>query len=121
ELPAGTIPILAQSAGVRWISLDAPVKKSTCYCDDGSTLASDYVRAIGADRLWADSPALHGEGVTVAIVDSGVSKHPDLGGDPASDKYGYRLNWGVSLSDPTRSGTDTYGHGTHVAGIIGGN
>ncbi|HUP99665.1 MAG TPA: S8 family serine peptidase [Aeromicrobium sp.] len=46
----------------------------------------------------------------VAVVDSGVSSHPDLAGKIAS---------GYNAFNGTSSAADDCGHGTHVAGIIG--
>ena len=115
ELPAESVPELAKATGVRWVSLDAPVVGAACdECVDTSNLASHYVQAIGADRLWNEDPYLQGQGITVAALDSGISFHDDL-----------------TLTGESRSPTrivvssigpgDGYGHGTHVAGIIGGN
>ncbi len=69
------------------------------------------------DRLAAeDARALAtGSGVTVALVDSGVNPaHPDLQGVllPGADF--------IASTDGTGGNgwTDTFGHGTHVAGLI---
>jgi subtilisin family serine protease len=84
---------------------------------------------IGATVAWDVST---GSGVTVAVVDTGVSyKHPDLAGnawtnaaDPlnGSDDDGdgfdddlHGADFIANDSDPEDDG----GHGTHVAGIIG--
>ena len=63
------------------------------------------VCSYGIPSLWQKS---QGEGVTVAVIDSGVAKHPAL--DDAVVDY---RNF-TSDSDAH----DTLGHGTHVSGII---
>ncbi len=76
--------------------------------------ASKFAAAIRADRLWATN--LTGQGVGVAVVDSGVSNHGDLRAADGSSRI-------IAASNQTGAATadDEYGHGTHVAGIVGGN
>jgi len=120
ELPAGAVPKLARAEGVRWVSPDAPVVQADCEeCVDTSRLANAYIRAIGADRLWNEPPYLQGQDVTVAIVDSGIAPHNDLRGERHKGRY--RVWPWVNLIGPSHRAHDWYGHGTHVAGIIGGN
>ena len=59
-----------------------------------------------------------GEEIGVAIVDSGVIDHPDFAQDNCT---GSRIVYRESFLLGDSSTFDTYGHGTHVAGIIGGN
>lgn len=83
-----------------------------------AALASAYIKAIGADRLWTEAPLyLTGQGVTVAVVDSGITDHPDLKRDNGQSRVLAR----VTFVQDGKSPDDYYGHGTHVAGIIGGN
>jgi serine protease AprX len=59
-----------------------------------------------------------GAGIGVAIVDSGVYDHPDLKNSAClQSRIVYKANF-VTTDNLT---TDGYGHGTHIAGIIGGN
>lgn len=68
---------------------------------------------VGAD--WAHNRNIYGENIGVAIVDTGVSDHVDLiaNGDR------------ITAFKDTIHGRDKFyddnGHGTHVAGIIGGD
>ncbi|MEU6661018.1 type VII secretion-associated serine protease mycosin [Streptomyces sp. NPDC046821] len=70
-----------------------------------------YLTAMQAEKMWRISK---GEGVTVAVIDSGVeSNNPDLQG---------RVLDGLDLA-PKEAGdehTDYAGHGTGMAGLIAG-
>src|SRR5581483_6552516 len=80
------------------------------------TAASDYAEAtVGADV--AQSYGWDGNGIGVAIIDSGISDHPDLH-DPATGLS--RVVYSQSFV-PDTDASDGYGHGTHVAGIVAGN
>lgn len=74
--------------------------------------SSVFPRVVRADKVWAN--AITGNGVTVAVLDSGVVADLDLMG-PTN-----RLLASVNFADP-RPSDDPGGHGTHVAGLIAGN
>ena len=69
--------------------------------------------AIGADQAWAGTerlPSLTGKGVAVAVIDSGIdARHQALKGRVLA-----------SVDFTGGDGSDRFGHGTHVAGIIAG-
>jgi serine protease AprX len=126
DLPAGAVVELARAAGVRWISLDAPVANSSVSqapckpCVSSAHLQSAYIRAIKADQVWNEGPKyLQGQGIGVAVVDSGLNPQQDM------NIIGSGVNRIVASvffnGGPNQSVYDGYGHGNHVAGIIGGN
>ena len=79
--------------------------------------AEPNIDQVNAPALWDLGYA--GQGVTVAIVDSGVDvSHPDLG----PRWRGGSNSWYDSNGEYTDAPTDITGHGTEVAGLVlGGN
>ncbi|KAH6897537.1 peptidase [Coprinopsis sp. MPI-PUGE-AT-0042] len=79
----------------------------------------------GVDRIHARG--IYGSGVKVAIIDTGIDyRHPFLGGAFGAGKKvigGYDFvgdNYdGFNTPVPDDDPFDCYGHGTHVAGIVG--
>ncbi|MBI1886657.1 MAG: S8 family peptidase [Chloroflexi bacterium] len=117
EIPASGLTSLSQDSSVAWVSLDAPVV-STGFIDF-SNLASVYPFAVNAPSVWNAATPRTGQGVGVAVVDSGVSNasNPDF-----QDVYQQsRFAFEVAVSSNTTNVDDGYGHGTHVAGIVGGD
>ncbi len=112
---------LAQMNGVRWVSLDTPsVKPSVCSsCVDTANMKNVYDSAIGADRLWNERPKyLQGQGVGVAVVDSGIQ----YGSDLYTVMGQLRVTASINVNNGYNQNIfDQYGHGLHVAGIVGGN
>jgi len=71
------------------------------------------IDVTGADRYWARGAT--GEGVGVALIDTGVAPVQGLGGQVI---HGPDLSFEASATN-LRS-LDTFGHGTHMAGLIAG-
>ncbi|HUD68933.1 MAG TPA: S8 family peptidase [Acidimicrobiales bacterium] len=87
------ILISMQSAGFHLAASQAP--------------AAVFPQQTGASQLWARGDT--GQGVNVAVLDTGISALPDLAS---------RLVGGVDLSGGNNPFLDSYGHGTFVAGLI---
>jgi serine protease AprX len=120
SVPARSVQELSTTAGVRWVSMDAAVVKSVNNVTPINTanLQDVYAQSVQADRLWNTAPVLlQGQGVGVAVLDSGVNALPDLRFPNGSS----RVVAQVKYNRETNSMSDQYGHGTHIAGIIGGN
>lgn len=66
-----------------------------------------HLQQIGMPDAWKRS---QGEGVVVAVIDTGVSRVGDLAGTPFVPGYNF--------VDNKEDASDDHGHGTHVAGTI---
>ncbi|MEK6326132.1 MAG: S8 family peptidase [Actinomycetota bacterium] len=116
RLSAAEAQRLSEAPAVRTISLNAAVEQEGTV--NPSALATAYNQSIRSQKAWAAGHT--GDGIGVAVVDTGID-----GGLP---------DFRVSQTDPTsrvvasavvnpaatRVG-DSFGHGTHVAGLIAGN
>ncbi len=83
----------------------------------------ESVPLIGAPQVWqmkdARGQAVTGQGIRVAIIDTGIDyTHPDLGGDFGP---GYKVVGGYDFANDDADPMDDHGHGTHVAGIVAAN
>jgi serine protease AprX len=108
EVPTVGVAVVASDPAVRAVSTDDPVHfEELSY--DASTTASNYPKTSGATAGW--SAGRYGQGVGVAVIDTGISPMNDFAG---------RLVHGPDLSGEGRV-VDSYGHGTVMAGIIGGS
>jgi len=107
RVPRRNLRAVAAQSFVARLSTDTSVQKNDEFA----------VQASGADTASLLYNAT-GEGVTVAVVDSGVAFHPDLN-DPVTGKT--RIITRRDFLPDVRGNGDNCGHGTHVAGIVAGN
>ena len=127
-VPPGALGAIAADDAVAWISLDASV--ATADGGSGSTWTSSnsgsgsglsggnaYPYTVDADDAW--SQGYIGAGVAVAVVDTGIS--PSGHEDFKNFRGNSRVVAEVVVNQNTSNVTDGYGHGTHIAGIVGGN
>jgi serine protease AprX len=125
-VPAAAAPALRADPAVRSVTPDGTVRVDAA----PALLAAKpppppeptavYTKSLGADRAWL--AGAKGEGVTVAVLDTGVSQHADLAGrlvDVRNDITG-QVTPCMNLSGEANC-NDSYGHGTFVAGVVAGD
>src|SRR6202165_1337305 len=111
-IPVNALPFLEADPEILSVSVDHPMNG----LDDTTDVA------IGASAAW--NAGYDGTGIGVAVIDSGINdSHPDLWDSAQShSRVVYRQDFtGTANSKSNGARYDLYGHGTHVAGIIGGN
>jgi serine protease AprX len=114
EMKVSMLDELAAHDGVLVINEDSKVISTSTGFDatnsaDVAEIRNTYNATVKAEHAWAQG--VTGKGVTVAVVDSGISRQ-------SANDFGSRFIGHVSLSDNVQ---DNFGHGTHVAGIIAGD
>ena len=107
RLPARNLTRLASLPFVLHLSEDAVVTKK----DEFTVNSSGSAQVFGQYHLT-------GQGVSVAVVDSGIHAHTDLT-DVVTGASSILAE--VNFVAAAQNADDQYGHGTHVAGIIAGN
>jgi serine protease AprX len=110
SIPKAEESALAAMPGIT-VTRDASVSVQSATESTGPHTPSDaFLQQTGAAQLATTGDT--GQGVTVAVLDTGIDPLPDFGG---------RLIGGVDLTNEGNPYQDSYGHGTFVAGLIAGN
>ena len=91
------------------VAASASASASPASSSGAPASGSEFVKSTGAAKAWAAGD--FGAGVGVAVIDTGLSNMDDLAG---------RITWGPDLSGEGTT-IDSYGHGTVMAGLIGGD
>jgi serine protease AprX len=111
-IPARALPFLEADPQVISVSIDHPMQVA----DDVTDLLT------GVPSSW--SSGYNGTGIGVAVIDSGINdSHPDLqNAAETTSRVVYHQDFtGTPTTNSSGAQYDLYGHGTHVAGIVGGN
>ncbi len=73
--------------------------------------ATNAIKQINATNAWESG--IDGTGINVSVLDTGIyAAHPDIAG---------RIIKGYDFANKDNDPADDSGHGTHVAGTVGGN
>jgi serine protease AprX len=114
RLSAAGARAVAHDPRVRAVTRNARVRPQDG-APDSSRLQTSYPLSVQAPSVW---PAATGQGVGVAVIDTGIAGDlPDFQGDDGSS----RVIASAVVNPYATSPNDTYGHGTHVAGILAGD
>jgi serine protease AprX len=122
-------PREAYLAIARWADVDYVAADLRLQLNNDTAKKDTFVDDVRAGKRPLRSKYT-GKGVTVAIIDTGIqSTHPDLD-DRVIKDLNFEPGWFFdSIADGTYSDqvvettgnkVDSYGHGTHVAGIVAG-
>ena len=103
SLPASNLTALTQNSSVTYVSADRPLAARLDYT----------AAAVNVSSAWKANWT--GAGIGVAVIDSGVSQSVDLAAAGFLSRVVYTKDFTGG------DGSDQYGHGTHVAGIVGAN
>jgi serine protease AprX len=102
---------LAKDPSVAHISQDLPVVADMAVTNKVTRADSIWAGTSGLLGIGA-TPGYKGSGIGVAVIDSGIAPHSAIG-----TRVVARVN--LVSSEPGVTG-DPFGHGTHVAGMVGG-
>jgi len=119
SVPLSALESLADSEAIEAVTPDGTVQLLARKFGENDSGTESSLRhllgTVGADAFWASGYA--GQGVDVALIDSGVVPVNGLSG---SGKLVYGPDLSFESQSPQLRNLDTYGHGTHMAGIIAG-
>jgi Subtilase family len=118
-VPASAVARLRAGQGVRSVTANQPVTLNTIGGFDAKAFSPTTMywvaqEVTGAGEYW--NSGYTGRGVDVALLDTGVVEVNGL----RSGKVVYGPDLSYEADNPDLRHKDTYGHGTHMAGIIAG-
>jgi serine protease AprX len=107
QIPARSLEALARNPAVEFVSPDSAVYAASPAARETARVPGSATASGSANQGW------RGQGVTVAVVDTGVYPHGDF------YSLGGQLDFLNGAHAVPMTPNDPYGHGTHVAGMIG--
>jgi serine protease AprX len=119
SIPISALASIEADSNVKYISVDRAVRSHDLKIPSISTSPEYTVEPINAPAVW--SMGYKGGGIGVAVIDSGISGTSDLSALLLLNRVVYSQSFVPSGLLGFLNASDTFGHGTHVAGLIGGN
>jgi serine protease AprX len=108
QVPARALEALANHPNVKFVSADEAVTSH-------SVAARETARVPGSSTVSSTTNTTYdGNGVAVAVLDSGVYSHGDYDATLLA-----QFDFVGAAAGVETGFSDTFGHGTHVAGMIG--
>jgi serine protease AprX len=115
-LPAAEAELLGHDPAVRAVSVNAAVRSQGGEFDPHT--ATSFNQSIRSDEAWDEGYT--GRGIGVAVVDTGIAGDlPDF--RVSRTDATSRVIASVVTNPGATTATDSYGHGTHIAGLIAGD
>jgi len=115
KIPPQALPAVRALPGIDYIEADQTMTAQTSQPPNPSSTPPDGLKRI-SHRLLPLPPAYTysetGMGVNAYVIDSGI--------DVGLAEFGGRAHWAQDFSGANPANTDCTGHGTHVAGVLGG-
>lgn len=111
-IPAAALPVLSTLPFVDYIEPDRVMSKDQTTQSNVTAWGIDRIdsRPLVLDRQYVYNN--DGAGVTAYVIDTGIL--------PGHNEFGGRVGAGFSSINDGRGSVDCNGHGTHVAGTVGG-
>ncbi len=110
RVPVSMLAELSADPNITYITPDRAQKMTA------NPVTEQFATAVEAD-IAASQYGFDGTGIGVAVIDSGISAHPDLNNVSGASRVVYSQSF--VTGDSTTA--DKFGHGTHVSGLIGGS
>jgi serine protease AprX len=107
-IPADRVAALQASPGVAAVTPNRAVTFSGQYGEGSGVASAVYTDVVRASKAWEQTT---GQGIGVAVIDTGINPVGDLAG---------KVAWSHDLTAEGNN-VDSFGHGTFIAGLIAGS
>jgi serine protease AprX len=117
EVDINQLEKLSSVPGIKRISLDDKVNGHAGGGGMDQAQISAFLGSLDPNKVSTGAPeawfkyGVSGDGIGIAIIDSGIALHPDITNVVKTVDFS---------ENPIAGRADPYGHGTHVAGLLGG-